>query len=246
MVTVDPLSNPELLETMRNATERGTSDGSAAVGSTLLAATVLAPGLQSGEDGEVWPAGLARPDQSWDFVCFTDLDAARAWSPDQEPWVGAIGSELIDYVLANDGARLLVNPAGPYAGALSRDQLRQLAAHPRERDVGALSVLSEPLDKRLEARLASLVSEISGLRAVYLLEGVSTGARSHPVVGLALDDQADPDEVVAAIGHAIRPLLPAGRPLDVMPLSERTRAEVERLGPPLAASVEATTSARPR
>ncbi|MDP8942717.1 MAG: enhanced serine sensitivity protein SseB [Actinomycetota bacterium] len=232
-MTTEALANPELLAVMRAATEDGTRAGMEAVGNALLDATLLTPGIRD-DDGEVWPAGLRQPDGRLEFVCFTDLDAARAWDAEEELWVGVIGSEFIDYVLESSGSRLIVNPAGPFGGALERGDLDRLAIRPRGRDLGALRAPSTPPDAPLRERLGDLVGEVPGLRAVFALEAATVGGAPHPVLGLDLDEGADAGAVAEAVASAIRGLVPAGRPIDLLWLSEADRVTAERLGPPLA------------
>ena len=229
----EALSNPELLAVMRAAAEDGTAAGIQAVGNALLDATVLAPGIR-GEDREPWPAGLRQPDGRFEFICFTDLEAARAWDAEEELWVGVVGDEFIDYVLESRGSRLTVNPAGPFGGALERGDLERLALRPRKRDLGPLQAPSTPLEAPVRERLDGLVRGAHGLRAVYSLEAATPGGTPHPVLGLDLDEDADPSAMAEAVASAIRDLVPAGRPIDLLWLSEADRARAERLGGPVA------------
>ena len=245
-MSADPLGNPELLGVMRAAAEGGAPGGAAAVGAMLLEATLLAPGVRNPEDGEVWPAGIRRADGHWDFVCFTDRQAATAWGPDVELWTGVIGAEFVDFVLESGGSRLVINPAGPYGGALDRAELERLAARPRKRDFSVLRPLSREPDDRLRHRLQAAVEETDDLAAVYALETGDEQQPPHPVFGLVLSDDADPGAVVAALGRALAGVPLPGSPVDFVPLTRDEIARIAGIATPIAGEPPDMPSARNR
>ena len=233
-MSTDPLGNPELLGVMRAAAEGRAPGGAAAVGAMLLDATLLVPGVRNPADGEVWPAGIKRADDRWDFVCFTDRRAAAAWGPDVELWTGVIGSELVDFVLESGGVRLVINPAGPYGGALDRAELERLAARPRRRDFSALRPLSREPDDRLRQRIQAAVEETDDLAAVYALETSDEHQPPHPVFGLVLSDDADAAPVVAALGRTLAGIPLPGSPVDFVPLTRDEVARIAAIATPIA------------
>jgi len=225
-------SNASLLETMKRAAAEDDPRRAAAVGEALLDATLVVPALRD-DNGAARPAAFRRDDGNWDFLCFTDGQAAGAWNADHPVWMEIPGRELVDYALAAGGQRLLTNPTGPLAGMMDREELARLSRRSRRPDFDALRAPRHPLDPGIAMKLATVTNQVSGLEAVYPLEAETGPAKRHLVLGIVIDEGADPDVVASEAFEGLRQCLPSDQPTDILLLSEEQRRQAAELVEPL-------------
>lgn len=92
----------------------------------LHAARLLVPIRSAGASGEV-EFVVGQSEGAPLFVAFTDEDALNFWAEAGHDHVEISAQELCSIVVANDGAGLALNPAGPAGGQLARRDVELVA-----------------------------------------------------------------------------------------------------------------------
>ena len=168
-------------------------------------------------------------------VAFTSAAAYQAWQPGSSVPVVAPAQEVLSATVAGQCQALLINPAGPVRTVLSRpivaaladglvpegwegNELKLTAASSASRFISAPRDLDAAFVDALRARSAS----VREIQATYLVETSTEGGTPSLVVVLELQQDTDPQPVVQSIGEAIRPTLPRGKYVDILPLTAGT------------------------
>lgn len=125
------LVNAELLEDMRALAEEDTPPRRAKLYESLRRARLILPMAER----ESAPPGLQeevnllieRDEQGAKLLpAFTDLAALRAWNGACPQQAAIAGESLLELALDHEFAALLINPAGPVGGGLTRAEIQML------------------------------------------------------------------------------------------------------------------------
>lgn len=249
MTTVSPRpsTNIALLTAMQRAAESGRPDARLAIHQALADGPVLVATTEPSPGEQPLPLTVPGRDGRPLVLAFTDLEALSRWADGTQPWASIGGADLCSLTLSRGGTGIVLNPSGPYAGELTRDEL-QLVADSTAFDVegmedgGARLVLRDPSGVQLKdlanppehlvtaARNAATATP--DLRAAYLLEATGPG-QPHPVLGLVGEPGVDWDRVAPEVGHRLAAALPAGEFVDLYPLEGPLLQHVEQRFEPI-------------
>ena len=152
---------------------------------------------------------LTGPEGELALPVFTHEDAVRQWIPAEQPTPATMtfsGLSLFQLAAASPMQFILINPAGPFGGQVSRPEFEALAqevlpeiaamlppqdAAGQSSMTGALQnvyvdALLEPLPETTEERLRELFEENAAVRGAYLFL-MQVGENSPPRLALGID-----------------------------------------------------------
>jgi hypothetical protein len=185
------------------------------------------------------------------FTAFTSPEALEAFAPGTASTEGSMRA-LARLALGENG-RLVVDPGSPTGGELGRRDMEWVAdglvpdssGHAQGAQHGTVRIftLAGELPEGLAEAVARAAGDDDAIRAVYAFDGAFDGGERHPMVGVELAPDVDPDArdaIVEPVARAAREALPAGFSVDVVtlppPLVEVARVAGTRLYPPEGAS----------
>jgi hypothetical protein len=237
--------NDELLEAMEAMTTAPSEEARRSLHHAVSVASLLVP-LENEADGEGASLFVARGDGGAPlFVALTDEDALRAWADGEWPYAVLDGRTVCRFVAEHGADGLVLNPAGPWGGRLSRRDAELVAEGlvPEGADGEGLlargaagsrvvlrSLRAEPPTELVEAIRAA--AERGGAHSCYLAEGAFGAGNPHLVVGVVPGEQGAA-ELARDIGDAAQPFLAPGEPLDVVPLDDELLATMRDVGRPV-------------
>jgi hypothetical protein len=239
--------NSTLLTLLRDWGKRTPGDH-ADVYERLLASTlVIAAGTQRDDHGNFQPIVVTLQNQAF-VASFTDKQSFRAmFPPDAAVQAIHIPARELCSAVAQDGPDgIAVNPAGPIAFAVTREQCQSLAKG-RVRNEEGMSLDVEdaevmvgrpvsPMPEALRERLLRALGQTSVRRVLWCWIKYGENEKQHLAFGVAPADQATIDAVGKAIGverEHLAALMPAGGKFMVLPLSGDLGKIIEEAGAPL-------------
>jgi hypothetical protein len=241
----DAPENPELRAAMAEVAADRNERTMRRLFERLMESRLLVPVRSANEKG-VELAVVREPDGGATYHAFTDEGALTALLPLAAPYVTMAAPALAGTVLEEPGATLVVNPAGPDGGRLSRRDLEMVRDRLLPDAEGSLKAppggslrvleLSEEPPEELVAALRAAAEPQPGVLELYLFEGDFAGSDRHPFVGVRLDPALDEEErrgALARISEAVRPQLDPGAVLDVVALPEELLEVVTEVGRPI-------------
>jgi SseB protein N-terminal domain len=125
---VERLFNEELHQAIETAAADPSSENRRRVFQLLMTIVYCIP--SAGGSGEGRPLTItASKNEAGErvLVAFTDPCALKRWATDPPAFLALAAAELFELVLENDFVQVLINPAGPAGGQLSRGDVEQLA-----------------------------------------------------------------------------------------------------------------------
>jgi len=149
---------------------------------------------------------------------FTNAEEMKAWNPDMAGGLAIAARDLFPFFLETEAEALIINPGGELNGSLSRAEVAALAVGviPTGGDPEVLGVpqpageveLGRPKYEELPLDFADAVRTACGtvpevLRA-YIFRVTAADVEPHHVVGLCVQEGADPRTVVREIGRKIK------------------------------------------
>jgi len=240
-------ANPKLLRAMQRVSEGEKPKARQALYQELLKSTLLIPieGELEGHEPGRWVTLSEGMDVAFvtardsegqvAFMAFTDPGTLRSWRPEGSRYVALGGPDLFALALNNDAAAILVNPAGPVGGEITRREIQMLAEgavpDPETMDsstaqvsmpqgtnlmIGAPAV---PPAHELVDRLMGILDEQPEVSEAYIFQTVMGQGVPHLVIGIKLDGAVVThriDEIAQTIMDRIQPSLSPGEFVDLM------------------------------
>jgi len=258
-------TNPNLLRAMRVVAEGGNAEALHELHKELLTSSLLIPTTSEIESLE--PGGWLTLSLDLDvkiltarysegqiaMAAFTDIDALRSWRPEGNPYIALGGPDLFGIAASQGIAAVLVNPAGPVGGEITRQEIKMLAEgvipYQETRDsasaqvsvpqgtnlmIGAPAVPPAP---ELVDQLRAVLDEHTKVSEAYLFQMVMGKGAPHLVIGLKLDGEVAKlriEEIAQAIMNRIQPSLSPDEFVDLMILDrEELLQTVKNFVPPV-------------
>lgn len=145
---------------------------------------------------------------------FTSEGALLRWNPEGSRYVGLQGKALLEMLAGSDWDRIVVDPAGPDAFAITRSAARELlGAVPFSVPAGSTLAIGQPAQAPPDGFVSDLRRACEGEPAVaeaflYQLGVLDRDEPPHLTIGLRLDarvDEGDGGRIAESIGRAIEP-----------------------------------------
>lgn len=247
--------NQELLSAIRSVAERDDAKSrqrfyTALLGCTLLLPTDEEPAGGGQADGVRLFTTPPADDGSWKLLAFTDDQAARAWRPDGARLTSMPARELFALAIASPTSAIVLNPAGPAGGELTRREFATLAEgsipagdpdaiEELTLEAGAQVVVAAPERPPGEAFLAVLrmaLEDSALVRSAWLADVAFEAGELHPAVGVVVEGEPGEEELRAlfdTVMTRVQPLLGHGRYLDFVVIDEVWGGLFEAAGPPV-------------
>lgn len=246
--------NPELLAAIRSVAERDDAQTRERFYTALLGSTLLLP-ADAEAVGGVHADGLRlfttppADDGSWKLLAFTDEEAAMAWRPEGARPTSMSARKLFALAVASPTSAIVLNPAGPAGGELTRREFATLAegSIPGGSDAieeltlqaGAEVVVAAPERPPGEAFLGVLrmaLGDSQRVRSAWLADVAFEAGELHPAIGVVVDGEPGGEELRAvfdAVMTRVQPLLGHGRYLDFVVVDDVWGPLFEAAGPPV-------------
>ena len=213
----------------------------------------LSPGLHTVQDGvQIRLTSVLDRNGIKIAAAFTDLDALKNWDPNT-PFIGLKAQDLFKFVMGTDIQELAINPFDPSrkmirpGGRVKRSEMQLLstgiAPSPPGPKVeqfqfkGNEKVLigrpAYPPSARVEELLKDQAASFSSIAELYVFQMARQQGPSHTVIGIDLSQdvsRSQQEEIVWAMGAAVRPGLEPDQSLDFMFLRGAFRDQVKALG----------------
>jgi hypothetical protein len=247
--------NAELLAAIRSVAERDDAETRGTFYAALLGSTLLLPTDPDAEeaaeaDGLRLFTTPPAEDGSWKLLAFTDAQAASAWKSDGVTLTSRPARELFAFAIASPTSGIVLNPAGPAGGELTRREFAALAEgsipaggpdaiEELRLEPGAQVVVAAPERPAGEAFLGVLrmaLEDSARVRSAWLADVAFEAGELHPAVGVEVVGEPGDDElreVFDAVMAAVQPLLGHGRYLDFVVIDEVWGPLFETAGPPV-------------
>jgi hypothetical protein len=249
------LENRELVAAIRSVAERDDAGTRERFYASLLESTLLLP-TDPEADGDARTDGLRLfttppgDDGSWKLLAFTDTEAATAWRRNGVTLTSRPAKELFAFAVASPTSGIVLNPAGPAGGELTRREFTTLAegsiptsgseaVEELTLEAGAPVVVRAPERRPGEAFLGVLrmaLEEARRVRSAWLADVAFGSGELHPAVGVAIDGEPSDEELrqaFDAVMTRLQPLLGHGRYLDFVVIDEVWRPLFQAAGPPV-------------
>jgi len=177
---------------------------------------------------------------------FTDPGALLLWAPGGNDYETLKAQSLFELALDNDVHSILVNPAGPTGGQITRAEMVVLAQGvipegfgqgvptPWSYAEGSQVLIAAPANLPSEGFFALLREAMEHFPAItegYLALTIWGGGEPHLTVGVGLSSPADEQIVKAmfsALTRAVQPALPENRHVNFLVLGDDEIAEAIR------------------
>jgi len=124
--THEGLMNEELQAAIEAVTAENTSEHRRVLYEILLETTFCLPAFGSDEDTSQISA-TQNENGEMVLAAFSDPAALRRWEAKPESMMVMPAAQLFEMAIENDFAEILINPAGPAGGKLSKQEFTQLA-----------------------------------------------------------------------------------------------------------------------
>src|SRR4051812_24792927 len=133
------VQNPELLDAVSVVAHDDNPETRRALYNALLNSTLLAPTRDEpgNEAASGWTTAqqdagiplvtLRNPQGQIAVPVFTDEGALNAWRPEGGPYIGFRGRDFFKIAQQNNTEAILLNPAGPAGGEITRREITALA-----------------------------------------------------------------------------------------------------------------------
>jgi hypothetical protein len=248
--------NAELLAAIRSVADRDDAETREAFYAALLGSSLLLPtdpedvGDAAQADGIRLFTTPPAEDGSWKLLAFTDTEAATAWKSDGVTLTSRPARELFAFAIASSTSAIVLNPAGPAGGELTRREFATLAEgsipaggsdaiEELRLEPGAQVVVAAPERPPGQAFLGVLrmaLEDSARVRSAWLADVAFEAGELHPAVGVEVVGEPGDDElreVFDAVMAAVQPLLGHGRYLDFVVIDEVWGPLFETAGPPV-------------
>lgn len=242
----DP-SNPRLVEAMRRVGQADGPEARRTLYHELLTCTLMVPTAGAkpeptepgrwttlSEDMHADIVSIRDGEGEVAFLAFTDTDALRAWQPEGSACLGLPGRALFALALEHGLDGIWLNPAGPFAGKVTRRELEMLVKGPDEvtralkwMEVDAALQRGGKLHVRAPAVLPS--EELVGfvrrslrphreVSEVYIFESVLGHARAHLTIGVRFGESATKERIEEIARDAVKGAEPLISPDEIIDL----------------------------
>jgi hypothetical protein len=173
------------------------------------------------------------------WLVFTSRTALRQWRPGfEDAYVAMRGDQLFSLAVQNRVEEILVNPAGPIGGKITRMELEMLAegtlpqegggkthtVRAREQTPIRIGTPAQPLKQDLVDHLRQHLKSRPDVLAGYVAAMVIGEGKAHLILGIqfaAIPDHKEVKPLMDAIGGGIPALLSTGEYLDMVPFDEK-------------------------